>query len=227
MNSFGEFLYELRKEQGMTQAELAQKLNVTNKAVSKWETGEAMPETALLLPIARIFGVTVDELLAGGRAEQEEQAERGEPPEEKAEHAEGHLFTRGNEDGVPKTRAEKICGMFCAVFMAASVIAYLCVGVFTELWHPCWLIVVLSALACGVIGAVSDACNAQKRRCKLARGENPYTGCACAVLILVCVAAYLVLGTFTGLWHPLWIVVVGGAIADAVIGAVGAIVIKK
>ena len=63
MNNFGEFLYTLRKEKGMTQAELASALNVTNKAVSKWETGEAMPETALLLPIAQIFGVTVDELL--------------------------------------------------------------------------------------------------------------------------------------------------------------------
>ncbi|MCI8819884.1 MAG: helix-turn-helix transcriptional regulator, partial [Clostridia bacterium] len=53
----------------MTQAELAQALGVTNKAVSKWETGEAMPETALLLPISRIFGVSVDELLDGKRSE--------------------------------------------------------------------------------------------------------------------------------------------------------------
>ena len=53
MNGFGEFLYTLRKEKGMTQAELAQTLGVTNKAVSKWETGEAMPETAQLLPISR------------------------------------------------------------------------------------------------------------------------------------------------------------------------------
>ena len=59
MNGFGEFLYTLRKEKGITQAELAAALGVTNKAVSKWETGEAMPETAQLLHISRIFGVTV------------------------------------------------------------------------------------------------------------------------------------------------------------------------
>lgn len=69
MNAFGNFLYSLRKEKGMTQQELADLLDVTNKAVSKWETGEAFPETAQLVPIADVFGVTVDELLRGRRAE--------------------------------------------------------------------------------------------------------------------------------------------------------------
>ncbi len=67
MNDFGNFLYELRKEKGMTQTELAGKLGVTNKAVSKWETGEAMPETGLLMPLSEIFGVSIDELLSGKR----------------------------------------------------------------------------------------------------------------------------------------------------------------
>lgn len=67
--SFGDFLYELRKEKGLTQSEVAEKLGVTNKAVSKWETGETFPETAQLLPLAGLFGVTVDELLRGERRE--------------------------------------------------------------------------------------------------------------------------------------------------------------
>lgn len=69
MNDFGNFLYALRKERGMTQQELADMLGITNKAVSKWETGEAFPETAQLVPLATIFGVTVDELLRGERNE--------------------------------------------------------------------------------------------------------------------------------------------------------------
>lgn len=72
MNDFGDFLYSLRREKGMTQAQLAAMLGVTNKAVSKWETGEAMPETSQLVPIARIFGVTVDELLEGRRKDKKE-----------------------------------------------------------------------------------------------------------------------------------------------------------
>lgn len=67
INKFGEFLYELRKEKGLTQAELADKLGITNKAISKWETGEAFPETAQLVPLSTIFSISVDELLKGER----------------------------------------------------------------------------------------------------------------------------------------------------------------
>ncbi len=65
MNKFGEFLYSLRKEKGWTQSELADKLGLTNKAVSKWETGDSFPETAMLVPLASLFDITVDELLRG------------------------------------------------------------------------------------------------------------------------------------------------------------------
>ena len=67
MSKFSDLLYELRKEKNLTQSELAEKLGITNKAVSKWETGEAMPDTAQLLPLAEILGVSVDELLRGER----------------------------------------------------------------------------------------------------------------------------------------------------------------
>ncbi|MCL2234585.1 MAG: helix-turn-helix domain-containing protein [Firmicutes bacterium] len=66
-NNFGDFLYKLRKEKGMTQTELADILHVTNKAVSKWENSETMPETAQLVPISKIFDITIDELLNGDR----------------------------------------------------------------------------------------------------------------------------------------------------------------
>ena len=62
---FGAFLLQLRKEHGMTQKELAERLFVSDKAVSKWERGLSLPDIALLRPIAEILDVTVTELLAG------------------------------------------------------------------------------------------------------------------------------------------------------------------
>ena len=60
---FGTFVSELRKEKGYTQKELAEKLYISDKAVSKWETGSSIPDTALLIPLSELLGVTVMELL--------------------------------------------------------------------------------------------------------------------------------------------------------------------
>ena len=69
--AFGAFLAGLRKEKGLTQKELAQKLYVSDKAVSKWERGLSLPDISLLTPLAEILGVTVTELLRGERLEAE------------------------------------------------------------------------------------------------------------------------------------------------------------
>ena len=227
MNNFGDFLYELRKEKGMTQAELAAALGVTNKAVSKWETGEAMPETAQLLPISRIFGVTVDELLAGKRAEKAsggERPEKNEKPDD--DDIRNHIFTRG-KDEEPKTLSEKICGCICGAVMLAGVMAYLLLGTLAELWNPYWVIIPICALSCGILGCVFDIRNPVKRAKKLSRGENPYTGGACGIIMLVCIITYLLASVFTGLWHPLWVIVVGGALTCAVVGGLGDIFTHK
>ncbi len=63
----GRFISELRKEKGLTQVELAEKLNVTDKAVSKWETGRSAPDVSLLIPLSEILEVTVTEILKGER----------------------------------------------------------------------------------------------------------------------------------------------------------------
>lgn len=61
--TFGEKLYDLRKGQGMSQEELAGRLNVSRQSVSKWELGEAMPETENLVALSELFGVSLDWLL--------------------------------------------------------------------------------------------------------------------------------------------------------------------
>lgn len=58
-------IYELRKAKGLSQKELGALVGVSNKAVSKWETGAAIPKTQLLLKLADIFGISAQELLTG------------------------------------------------------------------------------------------------------------------------------------------------------------------
>lgn len=67
MNQYvtGTVIRELREKKKMTQADLAERLHVSDKTVSKWETGKGYPDIALLEPIAEVFGVSVTELLSG------------------------------------------------------------------------------------------------------------------------------------------------------------------
>lgn len=61
----GKFIARCRKERRLTQAQLAEKLNITDRAVSKWETGKCMPDSAIMLQLCEILGITVNELLSG------------------------------------------------------------------------------------------------------------------------------------------------------------------
>lgn len=61
----GKLIAELRKQQGLTQQQLADKLNLSNKTISKWESGSGSPDIANLPILADALGVSVDELLRG------------------------------------------------------------------------------------------------------------------------------------------------------------------
>ena len=63
----GEFITKLRKEKNMTQKELAEKLNITDRAISNWENGRRMPDVSLLKPLCESLNITVNELLSGER----------------------------------------------------------------------------------------------------------------------------------------------------------------
>ena len=61
----GSFIAERRKSKSLTQAQLAEKLNITDRAVSKWENGRSLPDSSIMLDLCEILGITVDELLKG------------------------------------------------------------------------------------------------------------------------------------------------------------------
>ena len=61
----GKFIAECRKNNNLTQVQLAEKLNITDRAVSKWETGKSMPDSSIMLELCGILNITVNDLLSG------------------------------------------------------------------------------------------------------------------------------------------------------------------
>ena len=76
MVKMGSFLAELRKERNLTQAELGEKLGVTNKTISRWETGNYMPSVEMLEELSTMYGMTINELLSGKKLSTEEYKEK-------------------------------------------------------------------------------------------------------------------------------------------------------
>lgn len=74
----GRFIQTIRKEQKLTQREVAEKLSISDKTVSKWETGNGLPEVSLMLPLCGILGISVNELLSGERLDEKQYYQKAE-----------------------------------------------------------------------------------------------------------------------------------------------------
>ncbi len=112
---------ELRLKSGMTQLEFAEHLNYSDKAVSKWERGESLPDITVLAAIAQLFHVTLDYLI------QEEHS-----PEETAAHEEAHAIRRRS---IWQNRSIVTCLGVIAVWFAALAFFVIAELVSKENWH--------------------------------------------------------------------------------------------
>lgn len=74
----GKFIAECRKNKKLTQAQLAEQLGITDRAVSKWETGKSMPDASIMLDLCNILGISVNELLCGEVIEMENYSRKAE-----------------------------------------------------------------------------------------------------------------------------------------------------
>ncbi len=115
----GKFIAETRKEQGLTQRQLADILSISDKTVSKWECGKGLPEVSLMLPLCGKLGITVNDLLSGERVSETDYRK-------KAEDNMMELM-KENEENKKKMMLSVICGMItiiavCALLAIASYI---------------------------------------------------------------------------------------------------------
>ena len=118
----GKFIQVCRKEKNLTQSGLAEKLNVTNKAISRWETGRGMPDSSLLLELCNLLGISVNELLSGEKIE----------PEKYKEKAEENILVITKENEKHKINVKKIV-VICLV-ISISMFVFLMYKVFINLY---------------------------------------------------------------------------------------------
>ena len=194
-------LAELRKKHGLNQEELAEKLGVSRQAVSKWECGESSPDTDNLIALAKVYNMSLDELL-GNPAKQEEaiEPEIVEPGNEIREDDD-------DDDDEPAglevrlSRRHKIrvaLGVVNGAGFFASLIAYLLVGFLWKDpsggsvgWAAGWTLLLVPAIISSILICVD------KRR---------WAPFAYPLLVVVVYCAMGIIGTAYGvnLWHPYW-----------------------
>lgn len=224
MNDFGRFSYALRKRQGWTQTELADKLGVTNQAVSKWENGDSFPDTGLLVPISELFGVSVDELLKGkygdcaadSNATQEQAPTVGATADEKEVNGE----TPSQPAAVVKIKRahrgrRKIVSVFDGAIMLSAFFAFLLLGILGGHWHPGWIAFPVGICLCALLGAIDDAANGG--------GASRFSG----FVMLAALVTFLLLGAVRGLWHPGWVAFPAGIVLCSALGAIDDLIKNK
>lgn len=104
----GKFIYQMRKTKNLTQEELAEKLGVSNKSISRWENGITMPDISMLLELAEKLDVEVSELLNGRKMTKEELVKLKET-------IENVIVYTNRTDNLKKQRLNKyfMAGLFC------------------------------------------------------------------------------------------------------------------
>ena len=141
----GKFIASMRKEQSMTQRQLADVLNISDKTVSKWECGNGMPEVALMLPLCEVLRINVNELLSGERLD-------GADYQRKAEENMMELVREREE-----SKKKIILAVVVCVLTILSGVTIILVSGLLEM--STWLRAVLIAIAAIVtVGGIGVAC---------------------------------------------------------------------
>ncbi len=121
----GKFIASERKQKGYTQKQLAEELNISDKTISKWETGNGFPEISLLLPLCEKLDITVNELLTGERLIETQY-------KQKAEENMVNMI-REKEENVQKMKLTAITGFISAI---SFIVILFIVATYTEVISP-------------------------------------------------------------------------------------------
>ena len=203
-------LIQLRKKHGLSQEELADKLGLSRQAVSKWERAEASPDTDNLICLAKLYGVSLDELLST-----EDDVETIVKEQVKKDDVKGDSIVLQDKDGSKviinndgvkaynakgvkvvrkqKDKFTKVVDLVDCILSSAMLILYICLGVFLNMWANGWVFFFIPDLVCSILRAVHK--------------HNPnkvnITFAALFTFFFVCMVCP---GLGANLWHPMWVV---------------------
>jgi len=140
----GQFIAAQRKSQGYTQAALAEKLGITDRAVSKWETGKSMPDTSIMLELCGLLGISVNELLSGELLEMDEYKKMAE---------ENLIQMRKQEEEAN----QKLLSLEVVIGVGSSLVLFLCIfSASFSMMDTAWRVVLIAGgIAIFAVGAVT------------------------------------------------------------------------
>ena len=196
-------LQKLRKENGYSQEELADKLGISRQAVSKWERAESSPDTDNLIVLARLYHISLDELLYDNESNEEIRDRVADKAQDEEAHdsisltddegqsvkfQDGHIRFF-NKDGSEQKLSKKEIIIKSATDGAIAVLtlaAFLIWGFVYNGWYICWTTWILMPAFMSLVDAIM---------------KKQFSAFALPCLVT---AVYLYIGMEFGLWHPYW-----------------------
>lgn len=179
-------LQQLRKANGYSQDVLAEKLGISRQAVSKWERAESSPSVDNLLDLARLYGITVDEMLNtdGDRVVIKTQNNTKKDIKGKLKS----LISKANDFGIYPELARSLAKF---PFFLVVTVLYVVLCFVTKLWHPLWIMF----LALPIYYQFALAC----------KGGNKKVFMLLLPIPEIIVTVFLILGFAFGIWKYAWI----------------------
>ena len=233
-------LIKLRKKNGYSQEELADKLGLSRQAVSKWERAEASPDTDNLICLAKLYGVSLDELLSTDEDIDtivKEQVKADEKVDEetkdssiiledddgskvviKGSHMEcldkdGHIIKKK-----PKDKFLLWLDTVDGILTGAALISYIFLGAFLNMWAYAWIFFFVPEIICSFIRAI------HKRN---ANNVN-MAFISLFAFFLVCLLLPNYIPTMSkSLWHPMWTVFLAIPLYHSIVGSINKALGKK
>lgn len=233
-------LIKLRKKNGYSQEELADKLGLSRQAVSKWERAEASPDTDNLICLAKLYGVSLDELLSTDEDIDTIVKEQVKADEEPKEENKDSSITLEDDDGSkvvikgshmevldkdghiikkkPKGKFLLWLDAVDGILSGLTLVTYIFLGAFLNMWATAWVFFFIPEFICSIVRAIYK---------KNANNVN-IAFLSIFIFFFVC----LFLPTYapsvpSGLWHPMWTVFLAIPVYHGVIGSINKALGKK